>query len=77
MDGRLHARIHGCGGFRYRELALLFRTLATLRTDIPLFDDVEQLQWTGPTPAFAALGARLDGAVTEKRRPRPPRNAHV
>lgn len=62
---------------RYRELALLFRTLATLRTDIPLFDDVQQLQWTGPTPAFAALGARLDGAVTEKRRPRPPRNAHV
>src|SRR5262244_3286717 len=47
--------------------ALLFRKLATLRTDIPLFDDVEQLRWNGPTPAFAALKARLDGAVTAKR----------
>ena len=36
--------------------ALLFRTLATLRTDIPLFEDVEELRWNGPTPAFAALG---------------------
>jgi 5'-3' exonuclease len=42
--------------------ALLFRTLATLRTDIPLFDDVDQLRWNGPTPAFAALGARFDAA---------------
>ena len=49
--------------------ALLFRTLATLRTDIPLFDDVEQLRWTGPTPAFDALAARLDAARTEKRQP--------
>src|SRR5579862_6198465 len=40
---------------REREQALLFRTLATLRTDIPLFDDVEQLRWTGPTPALEAL----------------------
>ena len=47
--------------------ALLFRTLATLRTDIALFDDVEQLRWQGPTPAFAALAARLDAAVTEKK----------
>ena len=53
-----------------RELdhALLFRTLATLRTDIPLFDNVDQLRWNGPTPAFAALGARLDAAVTATRR---------
>jgi 5'-3' exonuclease len=48
---------------REQELALLFRTLATLRTDIALFDDVEQLRWNGPTPAFAELGARLDAAV--------------
>jgi 5'-3' exonuclease len=47
-----------------RERALLFRTLATLRTDLALFDDVEQLRWNGPTPSFAALGARLDAAVT-------------
>ncbi len=45
------------------DLALLFRTLATLRTDIPLFDDVDQLQWNGPTEAFAAIGASLDAAV--------------
>jgi len=51
-----------------RDLAMLFRTLATLRTDIALFDDVDQLKWNGPTPAFAQLGARLDAAVTEKKR---------
>jgi 5'-3' exonuclease len=55
---------------RERDRALLFRTLATLRTDIPLFSDVDQLRWKGPTPAFAELGARLDAAVTESRRPR-------
>ena len=47
--------------------AMLFRTLATLRTDIPLFDNVDQLRWNGPTPAFATLAAQLDGAVTETR----------
>jgi 5'-3' exonuclease len=53
-----------------REQALLFRTLATLRTDIELFDDVEQLRWNGPTPDFDAFGARFDAAITEaKRRP--------
>ena len=49
---------------RERELAYLFRTLATLRTDIALFDDVEQLRWKGPTPAFTTIGARLDAART-------------
>jgi 5'-3' exonuclease len=48
--------------------ALLFRTLATLRTDIPLFDDVDQLRWQGPTPEFAAVGERLDAAITQPRR---------
>ena len=47
---------------RERERALLFRTLATLRTDIALLEDVDHLQWKGPTPAFAALAARLDAA---------------
>ncbi len=47
---------------------LLFRNLATLRTEITLFDDIEQLRWRGPTPAFAALGARLDAAITEEKR---------
>lgn len=46
--------------------AVLFRTLATLRTDIQLFDNVEQLHWNGPTGAFEAIAARLDAAVTEK-----------
>jgi 5'-3' exonuclease len=55
---------------RERDRAVLFRTLATLRTDIALFDDVDQLRWNGPTPGFAELGARLDSAVTESRRPR-------
>jgi 5'-3' exonuclease len=36
-----------------RELALLFRTLATLRTDAPLFADVDALRWKGQTAAFA------------------------
>ena len=53
---------------RERDLALLFRTLATLRTDIALFDDVEQLRWNGPTPAFEEVGLRLDAATTENRR---------
>jgi 5'-3' exonuclease len=52
---------------RERDRALLFRTLATLRTDIALFDDVEQLRWNGPTDGFAAVGARLDAAVTAPR----------
>lgn len=52
---------------RDRDRALLFRTLATLRTDIALFDDVEQLRWNGPSPAFPALAARLDAAVSETR----------
>ncbi len=54
---------------RERERAILFRTLATLRTDILLFDDVNQLRWNGPTSAFDSLAARLDGASTAKRRP--------
>jgi 5'-3' exonuclease len=55
---------------RERDRALLFRTLATLRTDIALFDNVDQLRWNGPTSAFAGLAARLDAAVTGGRRPR-------
>jgi 5'-3' exonuclease len=52
---------------RERDHALLFRTLATLRTDIPLFDDVDKLRWNGPASAFDALSARFDAAVTEPR----------
>jgi 5'-3' exonuclease len=56
-----------------QEHALLFRTLATLRTDIPLFQNVDELQWHGPTAAFAELGARLDSAVTGEKRKSVPR----
>ena len=45
---------------RDRKLAYLFRDLATLRTDIPVFDTVADLRWTGPTPRFAKLTAKLD-----------------
>jgi 5'-3' exonuclease len=48
---------------RERERAFLFRDLATLRTDIPLFTSVDALEWTGPTDAFPPLAARFDAAV--------------
>ena len=54
---------------RERDRALLFRTLATLRTDIALFDDVDELRWSGPTAGFTDLAVRLDAAVTVTRRP--------
>ncbi len=60
---------------REREQALLFRTLATLRTDIPLFDDLDQLRWKGPTPEFEKIAARLDAAVTEGSKSRRRRRA--
>jgi 5'-3' exonuclease len=50
-----------------RELALLFRRLATLRMDIALFEDVEELRWKGPGTEFAAFGERFDGAVTGRK----------
>jgi 5'-3' exonuclease len=53
---------------REHDRALLFRTLATLRTDIPLFEDVDQLRWNGPTSGFDEVAARLDAAKTETRR---------
>ncbi len=48
---------------RERDRALLFRDLATLRADIPLFTSIDALEWTGPTDAFPPLAARLDSAV--------------
>jgi 5'-3' exonuclease len=44
------------------ELALLFKNLATLRTDAPMFSDVDQLRWTGATPGFEAWVERLGDA---------------
>ena len=45
-----------------RDLALLFKNLATLRTDAPLFRDAEELRWRGPTNRFAACTERLGDA---------------
>jgi 5'-3' exonuclease len=53
---------------RERDRALLFRTLATLRTDIALFDNVDELRWTGPTSNFVTIAERLDVVVGVTRR---------
>jgi 5'-3' exonuclease len=42
-----------------REMALLFKRLATLRTDAPLFRDVGELEWRGPTPDFERFTTRM------------------
>jgi 5'-3' exonuclease len=42
-----------------RELALLFKDLATLRADAPVLADVEELRWRGPTPEFGRWAAVL------------------
>jgi 5'-3' exonuclease len=46
-----------------REHAFLFRNLATLRTHLPLFESVDELQWSGPTAAFTQIAERLDAAI--------------
>ena len=45
-----------------RELALLFKNLATLRTDAPLFSKVDKLRWQGPAASFAALTEKIGDA---------------
>jgi 5'-3' exonuclease len=45
-----------------RPLALLFKDLATLRFDAPLYGAVDELRWRGPTAAFATLALRLGDA---------------
>lgn len=42
-----------------RERALLFRTLATLRTDIPLFTSIDELEWRCPATGFEAMAKRF------------------
>jgi 5'-3' exonuclease len=44
----------------HRDAALLFKRLATLRRDAPLFKRIDQLHWRGPTDAFAAWAQRMD-----------------
>jgi hypothetical protein len=43
-----------------RDLALLFKNLATLRTDAPLFKKIETLRWREATPAFASWANRME-----------------
>jgi 5'-3' exonuclease len=43
-----------------REMALLFKQLATLRVDAPLFGSVDELRWRGPTSAFEAWTSRME-----------------
>jgi 5'-3' exonuclease len=45
---------------KYRKQALLFKRLATLRTDALLFREVDQLRWRGPTPAFGKLTTKMN-----------------
>ena len=45
-----------------REQALLFKRLATLRIDAPLFANVEELRWRGPSDAFAGWAERIGDA---------------
>ena len=42
-----------------RELALLFKDLATLRANAPLFRDVDELHWRGPTDALVPFAERI------------------
>jgi len=50
-----------------RHMALLFKDLATLRTDAPLFRHVDELRWRGPAKAFAACAERLgDAGLVER-----------
>jgi 5'-3' exonuclease len=58
-----------------RDRAFLFRDLATLRTDVRLFESVDELRWTEPTAAFAAFAARFDAAVQADNKGRPARTA--
>lgn len=55
-----------------QDQALLFKNLATLRTDAPLFQDVEELRWRGPTPGFAEFAERIgDPRLLERSRTAP------
>jgi len=46
----------------YRELAFLFRDLATLRTNAPVSTSVDLLRWAGPRPEFFDLCVRMDSS---------------
>jgi 5'-3' exonuclease len=63
-----HANVRNAGTLarvldEQRDLAFLFRDLATLRTDVPVFTSVDELRWTGPRPEFEAIAARMESAT--------------
>ena len=60
-----------------RERALLFKDLATLRADAPLFDDVEALRWRGPAGTFPAVAAQIGDARLLDRCARAAQAAHI
>jgi 5'-3' exonuclease len=51
----------------HRELAGLFKELATLRVDRSLIDDVKRLEWQGPTRDFASVARQFDGDAVVQR----------
>jgi 5'-3' exonuclease len=42
-----------------RDRALLFKQLAALRADLPLFEDIDALRWTGATPTFSGTASKI------------------
>ena len=52
-----------------RDRAFLFRTLASLRADVDVFDSVDALEWKGARPEFEAFAARFDAAVRTSTKP--------
>jgi 5'-3' exonuclease len=53
--------------FAHWDDALLFRTLATLRRDVPVFDSVDELRWAGPRAAFEEYCQRLKAPALLRR----------
>ena len=53
----------------HREPALLFKTLATLRSDAPLFDDVDRLRWRGATDTFTLVAEKIGEPRRARQKP--------
>jgi 5'-3' exonuclease len=54
--------LRNTGEVNNRALALLFKDLATLRADAPLFDNVDQIRWNGPEPSFQTIAEKVGDA---------------
>src|SRR2546430_12628030 len=62
---------------KQRDLALLFKNLATLRTDAPLFKKIETLRWRGATPGFPAWADRMKAPRLLERCEKAAERSHV